>query len=235
MKTSSDSYSGRTALAYVTEKMHQNDENGAIADGTFDGENALVIRRRYDEKDYVTYLYAYDGYLRELFIRDGTEAKASDGRKILATKDFEAKCEERCKIDWRRFMERTPAKRSSLFLLELMIAILFFCLASAVCVQIFVKAHTISRETQELNTALEKVSGYTELFLADALTEDTEVFYDASWQECSKDEASYEIVIRVEPDGKLLHGTFTVQRLSGEQPEEIYSVETDRMTGTERE
>ena len=119
-------------------------------------------------------------------------------------------------------MERTPAKRSSRFLLELMIAILFFCLASAVCVQIFVKA-------------LEKVSGYTELFLADALTEDTEVFYDADWQECSKDEASYEIVIRVEPDGKLLHGTFTVQRLSGEQPEEIYSVETDRMTGTERE
>ena len=66
VKTSSASYSGRTALAYVTEKMHQNDENGAIADGTFDGENALVIRQRYDEKDYVTYLYAYDGYLREL-------------------------------------------------------------------------------------------------------------------------------------------------------------------------
>ena len=53
-------------------------------------------------------------------------------------------------------MERTPAKRSSLFLLELMIAILFFCLASAVCVQIFVKAHTISRETEELNMVLEK-------------------------------------------------------------------------------
>lgn len=91
-------------------------------------------------------------------------------------------------------------------------------------------------ETQELNTALEKgFPGISELFLADELTEDTEVFYDADWQECSKDEASYEIVIRVEPDGKLLHGTFTVQRLSGEQPEEIYSVETDRMTGTERE
>ena len=64
VKASSDFYSGRTALAYATEKMHQNDENGAIADGTFDGENALVIRQRYDEKDYVTYLYAYDGYLR---------------------------------------------------------------------------------------------------------------------------------------------------------------------------
>ena len=82
VKASSDSYSGRTALAYVTEKIHQNDENGAIADGTFDGENVLVIRQRYDEKDYVTYLY---------FIQDGTEAKASDGRKILETKDFGAK------------------------------------------------------------------------------------------------------------------------------------------------
>lgn len=69
VKASSDSYSGRTALAYVTEKIHQNDENGAIADGTFDGENVLVIRQRYDEKDYVTYLYAYDGYLRELLSR----------------------------------------------------------------------------------------------------------------------------------------------------------------------
>lgn len=81
VKASSDSYSGRTALAYVTEKMHQNDENGAIADGTFDGENALVIRQCYDEKDYVTYLYAYDGYLRELFT--GMEQKQKhpmDGR-----------------------------------------------------------------------------------------------------------------------------------------------------------
>lgn len=132
-------------------------------------------------------------------------------------------------------MERTPVKRSSLFLLELMIAILFFCLASAVCVQIFVKAHTISRETQELNTTLEKVSGYTELFLADALTEDRKVYYDADWQECGADEASYVIEIQVEPDGKLLRGTFTAKRLTGEQEKEIYSAETERMPGTERE
>lgn len=61
-------------------------------------------------------------------------------------------------------MKGTPAKRSSLFLLELIIAILFFSLTSAVCVQIFVRAHLISRQTQELNTALEKVSGFSEVF-----------------------------------------------------------------------
>ena len=48
-------------------------------------------------------------------------------------------------------MKRTPAKRSSLFLLELIIAILFFSLTSAVCVQFFARAHQISRQTQELN------------------------------------------------------------------------------------
>lgn len=66
-------------------------------------------------------------------------------------------------------MKETPAKRSSLFLLELIIAILFFSLTSAVCVQIFVRAHLISRQTQELNTALEKVSGFCEVFLAGIL------------------------------------------------------------------
>ena len=62
-------------------------------------------------------------------------------------------------------MKRTPAKRSSLFLLELIIAILFFSLTSAVCVQFFARAHQISRQTQELNAALEKVSGCTEMLL----------------------------------------------------------------------
>ena len=52
-------------------------------------------------------------------------------------------------------MKRTPAKRSSLFLLELIIAILFFSLTSAVCVQFFARAHQISRQTQELNYTLQ--------------------------------------------------------------------------------
>ena len=38
-------------------------------------------------------------------------------------------------------MKGTPAKRSSLFLLELIIAILFFSLTSAVCVQDFLSGH----------------------------------------------------------------------------------------------
>ena len=53
-------------------------------------------------------------------------------------------------------MKRTPAKRSSLFLLELIIAILFFSLTSAVCVQFFARAHRISRQTQERYPAVRR-------------------------------------------------------------------------------
>lgn len=44
--------------------------------------------------------------------------------------------------------------RSALFLMELILAILFFAAASAVCVQLFVRAHLISRDTRDLNQAM---------------------------------------------------------------------------------
>ena len=141
-------------------------------------------------------------------------------------------------------MKGTSAKRSSLFLLELIIAILFFSLTSAVCVQIFVRAHLISRQTQELNTALEKVSGFSEVFLAgdsfSALLEAASVsenadgsaeylvFYDKNWQLCSSSDATYEIQIRIDPQGALLHGTFTARSASdADDASVIYSMETD--------
>ena len=88
VQDSEDSFASRTALSYVTEKIHQADEYGAVYAGAFDGQDAIVIRQTYSEQTYATYLYEYDGYLRELFIQDGVDAKASDGRKILASDSF---------------------------------------------------------------------------------------------------------------------------------------------------
>ena len=47
---------------------------------------------------------------------------------------------------------------SRLFLIELIIAVLFFSLGSAVCVQAFVKAHLTSREARDLAFASSTVS-----------------------------------------------------------------------------
>ena len=41
---SNDSYSSCTALSYVTEKLHHADSSDAIVAGTFDGQDAILIR-----------------------------------------------------------------------------------------------------------------------------------------------------------------------------------------------
>ena len=62
-----------------------------------------------------------------------------------------------------------PAKRSSLFLMELMIAILFFSLASAVCVQLFVKSHLLTREAADLNQAVSQAQSAAEVIRTTAV------------------------------------------------------------------
>ena len=61
----------------------------------------------------MTILYAYDGYLIDLFIQDGTEAIASDGRKILATKDCEAK--ETSDVIFHLYCENEDGKKTYTF------------------------------------------------------------------------------------------------------------------------
>lgn len=56
--------------------------------------------------------------------------------------------------------------RSSLFLMELIMAILFFSLTSAVCIRLFVRAHTISQDTINQNHAMAQAQSLAEAWLA---------------------------------------------------------------------
>lgn len=49
---------------------------------------------------------------------------------------------------------RNRTSKSSLFLMELIIAILFFAIASGMCMQIFVKAHLITKQTNREQNAV---------------------------------------------------------------------------------
>ena len=51
-------------------------------------------------------------------------------------------------------MKRKGSSGSGLFLIELMISIAFFAIASAGCVQIFAKAHRFSEEAEKLDRAV---------------------------------------------------------------------------------
>ncbi len=55
------------------------------------------------------------------------------------------------------------SSRSSLFLMELIMSILFFSLAAAVCVQLFVQSHTLSKSSVELNHAVVECESLAEL------------------------------------------------------------------------
>lgn len=58
--------------------------------------------------------------------------------------------------------------KTSLFLMEFIIAILFFSLTSAVCVQLFVKSHTLSRQSVNSNQACMWSENLAEIFYASA-------------------------------------------------------------------
>ncbi len=59
-------------------------------------------------------------------------------------------------------MHNRQSHASSLFLLELVLAILFFSIASAVCVQLFVKAHLTGSESRALSHAVTACSSVAE-------------------------------------------------------------------------
>ena len=90
-----------------------------------------------------------------------------------------------------------PSRRSSLFLLELMIAILLFILSAAICIQVFVKAHTIEVKSTSLNEAVLASESVAEIFRseedfemllsdtlqADKLADDRfQIYYDKNWK-----------------------------------------------------
>lgn len=82
-------YESRTVLSYMTEKIRQGDENGGVSIGSFDGHDSVIIRQTYGQQNYQTYIYEDEGVLRELFLLEGVEAVASDGRKIMEVHDLE--------------------------------------------------------------------------------------------------------------------------------------------------
>lgn len=78
----------RTAESYLREKIRQHDRKGAIQIGEVEGQQALQITEQIEGKEYVTYIYADDGMLKELFISAEKEPRLQDGTGLLELKDM---------------------------------------------------------------------------------------------------------------------------------------------------
>lgn len=83
-----DTYTTRTAISYVTEKLRRHDAEGRVALGTLEGEDALILTDEAGGRTYLTYIYAQDGWLWELTVGADASPTRSQGEQILEVKDF---------------------------------------------------------------------------------------------------------------------------------------------------
>lgn len=134
-------------------------------------------------------------------------------------------------------MKQQKNTRSGLFLTELMIAVLFFALGSAVCIQVFVKAYTVNQDARCLSFASLEVSGaasavkYTDGSPASLkkyfpmLTEEADelvIYYDKKFRECEKSKGFFAMHISVSQEGSVNHAHIRVT--APDRTEDIYSL-----------
>lgn len=140
---------------------------------------------------------------------------------------------------------------SSLFLMELIIAILFFSLASTVCIQLFVKAHLLTEKSVNLNQSIlwtqnlaegflnsnGDLAGMKELFDEKSeLGEDhISLYFDSDWNPVAAgtDSARYEVKLQLTATDTSL---VTAQIVSTDlkqtaETEPIYSLTVDKFVG----
>lgn len=84
-------YQDRTGAGYIAEKIRHFDARGAITAGQFDGNDALLLKQEIDGTEYITYIYYYDGYIRELLTENDSGMTAEAGEKVIEAAGFTVK------------------------------------------------------------------------------------------------------------------------------------------------
>lgn len=83
-------YEVRTASSYLTEKIRQYDTAGGVAVTNFHGTTALSLKNSVGDKSYTTYIYYYNGALRELLIGSDASYSLDAGQSVIALDSFDA-------------------------------------------------------------------------------------------------------------------------------------------------
>lgn len=135
-------------------------------------------------------------------------------------------------------MKKENANRSSLLLMEIILAILFFSVISAVCVQIFVKSHTLSQDTNALSSAVNEASSTADILSTsgnpaeelqkfypeiEEKNDGLYIYYDKAFQQCKKEDSFYHMVIILSKQKEGL-STWNIRVLTRASEESIYSL-----------
>lgn len=89
IKHLNENYTSRTAIAYLSEKVRQHDAAGDIFLTEVEEIPAIGFRDVIENDSFITYVYYYDGALRELFVREDNQPLAAIGSSIVELEAFE--------------------------------------------------------------------------------------------------------------------------------------------------
>lgn len=143
-------------------------------------------------------------------------------------------------------MSKQPAKRSTLFLMELIIVILFFCLTSSICIQLFVKSHILNQDSTNLNVSVNEVSSVAALVGNNSEIEEVllreyplaacenglyTIYYNENWELCSKDEATFSMDIIPDKESDLDTCSITMKSMKDSNTIYELDVKTHRKEG----
>ena len=133
--------------------------------------------------------------------------------------------------------------------MELILAVLFFSVASALCIQIFTKAHLMSQDARDLNFAVNEVSSMAEQISAGTLHSDTAAssddtasdpstqmpddslqdaaaYYDSGYASCEKADAVYVLTVHYEPENTLLKAHISMDTIADNR--NIYTLDVTK-------
>lgn len=112
-------YESRTAVSYIMEKVRQNDTADSIVLTMLEDTPALCMVSQLENDTYCTYLYLYDGHLKELFMKQD----ASLGGSVLPAgtdiMDLDALTFEYAGDNLIRVFLQTPSGKSHTFYIHM--------------------------------------------------------------------------------------------------------------------
>lgn len=136
------------------------------------------------------------------------------------------------------------SSKSSLFLIELLIIIAFFSVASVVCVRLFTQSHAISLQSRDLNRAVTVAQSAAESFkAAEGQPEEIArllggrmersgavvVYYDENWQLAdAPEDRGYLLRIHTQIDGRLSVADIEVAE-GAEDGRQVYTLQTKHL------
>ena len=134
-------------------------------------------------------------------------------------------------------MRKQRSSRNSLFLVEIMLNLLFFVILITVCLQLFLKAQQLSKDTTLLHRAVTVCTSIAEVYQSGLdqadilqtiypealiLNDTVLIYFDSSFTACSEFESVYRVFLSENIENRRM----TIRFLRKNEPDVIYELET---------